>query len=990
MADRQHNLGSVWRKWDLHFHTPGSFDYKNKSLTNQNLIDALKSKEIEAVAITDHNTFDVTRIKDLQKLGKKNGIIVFPGIELRGDKRDKAPINLIGIFADDCDLDFIASEILTKLDINKQRNVDKRGEDAIYVDTFKACDLIRSLGGLVTIHAGNKSNSIEDCYPNALPVNIAEKLDLINKVDIFEVATVQDIVNYRAKVFPNINRVLSTIKTSDNHDASSYEFTDDNYCWIKADLTFEGLKQIIYEPVDRVHVGLEPPVLDRVRSNKTKYMKALSINQKELYRGAQGVWFKDQKIELNKELVAVIGNKGSGKSALSDIIGLLGNTHNAGPQHENLSFLNGKAPKFRKKGYAENFEAEMIWEDGSGANEFITLSQNVDIDTAEKVKYLPQNYFENITNDLEGDGFDRTLKSVIFLHLPEEQRLGARTFSELEDQKAKNIEIDLTDLRDQIHKLSEDIIKLEEKRHPSNKKRLDSLITEKQKELDEHAKNKPVAVVDPSTLETVPNAEKSKQYEQLNNLNELEESLNTKIANEKASLIRITKEKEELSQVSISLERLKSQIEAYKLDNGNLFKKYDLDIDTIAKVTFDSSSISEKVNERISAISLVNEKLRSKSSIEFDSSINNDAKKLASTLKKSLVAQLEDTLLAITSIKKDLSRPEKEFQEYKEKLAKWDKRRGEIEGSEIQLGSLKFYRAEKTYMDGELDLELSAMRSQRLEKSIEIFNKQKEIVNLYVAFKKSIDDEIAKDKDFSEKFKMLIDVNFKLSPDFTKTFLNYINKTKAGTFYGNGEKEINEILAEKDLLNDEDISSILNTIIEYLENDQRSSGDQPVRREIADQVSKIQDFYDYVFSLEYLTPIYELKLDGKILDELSPGEKGTLLLVFYLMIDKEDTPLIIDQPEDNLDNRSVFQVLTHFIKTAKKRRQIIIITHNPNLAVGADAEQIIYVELDKKDNQNIFSFESGSIENPRINKLLVEILEGTMPAFDKRKLRYKK
>jgi ABC-type cobalamin/Fe3+-siderophores transport system ATPase subunit len=152
----------------------------------------------------------------------------------------------------------------------------------------------------------------------------------------------------------------------------------------------------------------------------------------------------------------------------------------------------------------------------------------------------------------------------------------------------------------------------------------------------------------------------------------------------------------------------------------------------------------------------------------------------------------------------------------------------------------------------------------------------------------------------------------------------------------------------------------------------------------------LQGFYDFLFSLDYLKPIYELKLDKKILDELSPGEKGTLLLVFYLMIDREDIPLVIDQPEDNLDNKSVFQVLTRFIKSAKKRRQIIIVTHNPNLAVGADAEQIIYVELDKRGGKNKFKHEVGSIEDPTINARLVEILEGTMPAFDKRKLRYRK
>ena len=64
-------------------------------------------------------------------------------------------------------------------------------------------------------------------------------------------------------------------------------------------------------------------------------------------------------------------------------------------------------------------------------------------------------------------------------------------------------------------------------------------------------------------------------------------------------------------------------------------------------------------------------------------------------------------------------------------------------------------------------------------------------------------------------------------------------------------------------------------------------------------------------------------------------------------------------------------------------------THNPNLAVVADAEQLIYVEIDKK-NGNDFSFESGSIENPSLNALAVDILEGTMPAFDNRRLKYRK
>ena len=101
----------------------------------------------------------------------------------------------------------------------------------------------------------------------------------------------------------------------------------------------------------------------------------------------------------------------------------------------------------------------------------------------------------------------------------------------------------------------------------------------------------------------------------------------------------------------------------------------------------------------------------------------------------------------------------------------------------------------------------------------------------------------------------------------------------------------------------------------------------------------------------------------------------------------DDKPLIIDQPEENLDNESVYDYLVTFIKKAKTKRQIIIVTHNPNLAVVCDADQIIKMDIDKK-NKNTVSFVSGAIENPQINKSIIDILEGTYPAFHNRGSKY--
>jgi ABC-type transport system involved in cytochrome bd biosynthesis fused ATPase/permease subunit len=120
---------------------------------------------------------------------------------------------------------------------------------------------------------------------------------------------------------------------------------------------------------------------------------------------------------------------------------------------------------------------------------------------------------------------------------------------------------------------------------------------------------------------------------------------------------------------------------------------------------------------------------------------------------------------------------------------------------------------------------------------------------------------------------------------------------------------------------------------------------------------------------------------------LSPGERGTLLLVFYLLIDKSDMPLVIDQPEGNLDNHTVAKVLVDCLKAARNRRQVFIITHNPNLAVVCDADQIVHANMDKVSGNEI-TYTSGSLENPAMSTYMTDVLEGTRWAFEVRGAKY--
>lgn len=984
--------GSLWRKWDLHLHTPSSYDYKNKSITNEEIIEKLSENNISVVAITDHHFIDVERIDKLKKLGKEKEITVLPGIEFCSESRGKEPIHFIGIFSDTSDISFIWNEINSKANIASQKQEGKKNNE-IHCKLEETCKLIKELEGIVTIHAGDKSNTIEN-ITHSLPITTAEKKDIIKNIDIFELGKPKDQVGYNTKVFPSIKRVIPMIICSDNHNVNNYTLKEN--CWIKADPSFNGLKQIIYEPTDRVLIDIEPEVCERVRNNKTKYIKSLSVDQKSNYGEEKGIWFKDISIDFNKELVAIIGNKGSGKSALSDIMGLLCDTHNAGENNSNLTFLNNnpKQRRFRQKGFAENFEAKITWEEDSTIIK--SLNEDIDKTESEKAKYLPQNYFESLTNDLEGEGFERTLKSVIFLHIPEANRLTKTTFEELEKHKSTSINKDLSLLQEEIDVLSSKIIELEKKNQKDYKVRIENYLKEKQKELDEHIKNQPPTLKDPSKVKDrkIDNVKKEK-LDRIGQLNEKQETLNSQISQLQKEKSDLVFQKEDLQHILDDVLRFESTITDYKRVNNDRLIGHGLNIDEILKIEFKTKPLVDKIKVKSIKISDIETKLFTEEDIKerFDAKPENK-EVIQNAKKSSLVIQSSEILNQINSLKNELSKPEKDYQEYKEKLRIWEKTKNSITGNPKEPfrtpKTLEYYKAERNYLDNKLPNQIIETRGNRLVKAIEIFKKKKEIVQLYEEFKSSIVNEINKDIEFRDKFKMNIDVSFKLNKNFYKNFFNYVNQGKKGTFYGivDGEKFLKKIFDEMNLLEERDIEKILEDIIKYLEIDQRSGLNEKERkREILDQIDQVEAFYKYVFSLEYLEPNYELKLDGKSLDELSPGEKGALLLVFYLVIDKEDIPLIIDQPEDNLDNKSVFEVLTHFIRFAKKRRQIIIVTHNPNLAVGADAEQIIYVNIDKKSKYT-FSCITGSIENLEINKRIVDILEGTMPAFDKRKLKY--
>ncbi len=138
------------------------------------------------------------------------------------------------------------------------------------------------------------------------------------------------------------------------------------------------------------------------------------------------------------------------------------------------------------------------------------------------------------------------------------------------------------------------------------------------------------------------------------------------------------------------------------------------------------------------------------------------------------------------------------------------------------------------------------------------------------------------------------------------------------------------------------------------------------------------------YSIEYL--IYE---KNELINEMSEGRKVGVFI--NLLLTKEDTiePLIIDQPEDDMDNADIYKILVNTLRKTKNKRQIIFATHDSNIVVNGDSENVIYA---KKIKKNILSYSNGSLEyedsNLNIQKIICETLEGGEKAFVTRANKY--
>ncbi len=166
----------------------------------------------------------------------------------------------------------------------------------------------------------------------------------------------------------------------------------------------------------------------------------------------------------------------------------------------------------------------------------------------------------------------------------------------------------------------------------------------------------------------------------------------------------------------------------------------------------------------------------------------------------------------------------------------------------------------------------------------------------------------------------------------------------------------------------------------------------------------IRDLTKGLLTENWLSICYELTYQGDNFEEMSDGKKAFVVLKLLLDFSDKECPILIDQPEDSLDNRAIYRELVTYIKNKKKGRQIILVTHNANVVVNADAEEVIVANKHAKNNKNKngikFQYISGSLEDTFLKKgepilesqgireHVCEILEGGKEAFERRDKKY--
>ncbi len=909
-------VGTRWYKCDFHLHTMQSQCYKDKSDTARAWVQAAKEKELNCIAVTDHN--DYRKINDIIKASKEQNIVVFPGVEITCDT---SKIHVLILFDVTKNEDKVR-DFLSAVDIDSEC---VGNTDGTVLGIFEVCKKAKSKGAIViaahidefnginSMSAANIKKILSREYIDAVQVvntsiweNYAKNKDkdamldaLKNKYD--KEISIDEAEKWRKTYNKALESKIPLLCFSDNpcklgNTQHGLWGIGNEFTWIKMDETpnLEGLRQALLS--DDMRVVSSDKCFECPEKIPDYWIQSLELESTYINP------CKKLTVNFNPQLNTVIGGRGSGKSTIIRVL--------------------------------------------SGA---LNFNDKIEIKSIEDEQ---KNFYKK--NDS---------KTGLGIFTPKSQ-IRVRMYR-------NHIEYHMT--IDDIRSMDSQKIRLYKMEDGVEKEILDDnyidffkLQVYTQKQIFEIAKDpKALLKIIDSEIEKMPNSEMAK--------NNAYESILVILS----QIRSIEKFVAEEGRVKAEILDIEEQIE--------IFKKSGI------------SSILEKKQLLLKDEKVVKDYLKIVTEIK-----NNIDVELAKDLSNDNFAVIENEALK-KLIKENHALIQKQLNKIKDSLCEIENCTEELE-KELVEGTWKDIKNEneKLYQETCKMLLQQGLEITKLDQLLGRLEEKKKEIEKIEYQKRLLIDKKKEYRKATEEYKKVIENIRKMRQAFIDSILSKDDNVRIN-ISPNRDRSSFEIVV-KDLLQ-KDNATINSDLDEICVEVFGKGGIEFFRKTIADIKNGLEE-KKYSFNFRKAVKNMDDKLYDKLIsyeleDEIevmykpegarkymplsaaSAGQKTTAILTFVLAYGEK--PLLLDQPEDDLDNRLVYDLVVKRLKKAKSNRQLIIVTHNANIPVNGDAEYITSMDSDKR---YVEIKNEGTLDNESVRKEICDVMEGTEYAFEMRAKKY--
>ena len=923
-----HYKGARWYKCDFHLHTPASLCFKDKTVTPEQWINRVKELHLNCVAITDHNTGEW--IDKVKPIAQAEGIVLFPGVEITCDT---SKIHLLIIFDTDKGTQDV-NDFLIRCGINRE---DFSKAEAHSMKTvLDIAEMANADNALVIPAHIDEYNGLGICASK----DVLEKLfdlEYINAVQFVHKEYLQSgiIVPNNEELKACINQYYNNPRIEIGYDAIKNGY--DSVVKAKQKnislLTFSDNPDL-EEPskhglsgIGRVYSWIKMDENPDIEGLRQAFMfsdrNANSFECETTPYSKPSLWIKSIAIQNTTITKKDIVFNIEFSPSLTTIIGGRGSGKSS-----ILRFLRG------------------------------VFDRNADINGLEEILEEQRNFFKLCDDD--GIGVLKA-DSKIIVEFVRDEILYRIIFVKSERERSiekYNAETDSFELV--TDEFFIDFFEFEQ----YSQKQIFAL-AQKPNELRNRIDSAIPAIADI-------------QEERL----QIESDFNQKVATRKAltqSIVAKSKLTTEIKDLENKIQLLQqSGISELLKNNQSLKKQYNV-LKTFFQKLRDFQTELTKSVELYDNLPTIKDEL-------FDESYRNEIRNVLDGLIESITHQKEVQQQILSSIELAITQG-------KDAISKsqfW---------ADL-MSNQQLFNAKKNELEtkGVTDLsdfaKYTTLIEQKQKELIEISQKESELTAINEEINKLLDLSLQKRKLITEKRSELIrsfnsekiKINIKLFGD-KKEFVSRLRLVlQRQTGFEKGiDVLVNKIFSSPDIENN--LKSVKNILLDIYKDSYTGTEFDGHFINLIKGLTQEQ-----INNIELLYPEDEIEMTYKItsghfkpLSVASAGQKTTAILTFILSFGT--APLVLDQPEDDLDNHLVYSLIVDKIKEIKQRRQVIVVTHNANIPVNGDAEYVISMS---SDTHNLKIQAEGTIERTNVKQEICEVMEGGIDAFRIRARRYNK